>query len=216
MRYLRQSTSVDLPVGPFLDQTDGNTVEGGLTITQPDVRLKKNNGNWAQKNAAQTLTHEENGWYEVTLDAADTDTLGQLMLVIHEAGALQVSHEFMVMPAVVWDALFAGSGNGIRADLRAIVGVADGATILDRSARTIVRGTVTTAATTTSIPTSSLDPAAAANDQFRGRVLIFDKDTTTANLRGQATDVLFSTSGGTLTVNPLTTAPASGDTFVLV
>lgn len=101
--WLKQSTSVDVPVGPFLDDTDGKTAETGLTITQPDVRLKKNNGNWAQKAAAQTLTHEEAGWYEVTLDATDTNTLGVLVVAIHEAGALPVWREFMVVPANVWD-----------------------------------------------------------------------------------------------------------------
>lgn len=101
--WLRQSTSVDVPVGPFLDETDGKTAETGLTITQPDVRLKKNNGNWAQKAAAQTLTHEEAGWYEVTLDATDTNTLGVLVVAIHESGALPVWREFMVVPANVWD-----------------------------------------------------------------------------------------------------------------
>jgi hypothetical protein len=106
LRFLKQSTSVDLPIGPFLDETDGKTAETGLTITQPDVRLKKNAGNWAQKAAAQTLSHEENGFYEVTLDATDTDTLGQLRLAVHESGALPVWEEFMVMPANVWDSLF--------------------------------------------------------------------------------------------------------------
>ena len=53
MRYLKQSTSVDVGIGPFLDESDGKTAETTLTITQPDVRLKKNNGNWAQKAAAQ-------------------------------------------------------------------------------------------------------------------------------------------------------------------
>lgn len=106
MRYLKQSTSVDLPIGPFLDSTDGITAETALTITQPDIRLKKNGGAWAQKNASQTLSHEENGYYEVTLDATDTNTLGCLRLAVHESGALPVWEEFMVMPANVWDAMF--------------------------------------------------------------------------------------------------------------
>src|SRR5688572_31014843 len=101
MRFLKQSTSVDLPIGPFLDETDGKTAETGLTLTQPDVRLKKNGGAWAQKAAAQTLSHEENGNYEVTLDATDTDTLGQLRVHVHESGALPVWEDFMVMPANV-------------------------------------------------------------------------------------------------------------------
>lgn len=79
-----------------------------------------------------------------------------------------------------------------------------------------VNGVCNTGATTTSIPTSSLSPAASAADQFKGRTLIFAKDTTTAALRGQATDITASTAGGTLTVTALTTAPASGDTFKIV
>lgn len=116
MRFLKQSTSVDLPIGPFLDATDGITEESGLTITQPDVRLKKNGGAWAQKNAAQTLSHEENGWYEVTLDATDTDTLGQLLLAVDEAGAVPIWHEFMVMPANVWDSLFGADALQVHAN----------------------------------------------------------------------------------------------------
>lgn len=109
MTFLKQSTSVDVGIGPFLDETDGKTAETALTITQPDIRLKKNGGAWAQKNAAQTLTHEENGWYEVTLDSTDTNTLGILKVAVHESGALPVWLEFMVVPAEVYDALF-GTG----------------------------------------------------------------------------------------------------------
>jgi hypothetical protein len=105
--WLRQSTSVDIGIGPFLDDSDGKTAETALTITQPDIRLKKNGGDWAQKNAAQTLSHEEAGWYEVTLDATDTNTLGLLIVAIHETGALPVWREYMVVPANVWDAYLA-------------------------------------------------------------------------------------------------------------
>lgn len=106
MRLLRQSTSVDVPIGPFVDQTDGFTPESALTLTQPDIRLKKNGGAWAQKNAAQTLTHEENGNYEVTLDATDTNTLGLLRLHVNESGALPVWEDFWVVTPNFWDSLF--------------------------------------------------------------------------------------------------------------
>jgi hypothetical protein len=106
MRLLKQSTSIDLPIGPFLDPADAVTPESALTLTQPDIRLKKNGGAWAQKAAAQTLTHEENGNYELTLDATDTDTLGLLRVHVAESGALPVWEDFMVMPANVWDSLF--------------------------------------------------------------------------------------------------------------
>lgn len=109
MMFLKQSTAVDLPMGPFVDETDGKTAETALTITQPDVRLKKNGGAWAQKSAAQTLSHEENGWYEVALSTTDTDTLGHLVVAIHESGALPVWREFMVVTANVYDSLVGGS-----------------------------------------------------------------------------------------------------------
>lgn len=109
MRWLKQSTSVDVPIGPFMDETDGITAMTGLTITQPDIRLKKNGGAWAQKNASQTLSHEENGNYEVTLDATDTNTLGLLRVHVHESGALPVWDDFLVLPAPVYDGLVAGT-----------------------------------------------------------------------------------------------------------
>ncbi len=116
MIFLKQSTSVDIGIGPFLDETDGKTAETTLTITQPDIRLKKNAGSWAQKAAAQTLTHEENGWYEVTLDATDTNTLGILLVAVHESGALPVWVECMIMPANVWDSLFGADKLQVHAD----------------------------------------------------------------------------------------------------
>lgn len=75
------------------------------------------------------------------------------------------------------------------------------------------RGVVGSSSTSTSIVTSSLTPAATDINQFLGRVVIFDNVTTTAGLRGQATNITASTAGGTLTVNALTEIPANGDTF---
>jgi hypothetical protein len=82
-----------------------------------------------------------------------------------------------------------------------------------RAVKGITLGTCDTGGSTTSIVTSSLDPAAAVTDQFKGKIVTFAEDTTTANLRGQSTDITGSTAAGVLTVTALTTAPASGDTF---
>jgi hypothetical protein len=113
----------------------------------------------------------------------------------------------------VWDEALSGhvtsgsAGAGLRdADLR--------------GARTVVRGTVGSATTpsTTQFTPSALSPAGAAADQFKGRILIFDNDTTTTALRGQATDITASSNAGTplFTFTALTTAPSSGDTFSIV
>lgn len=106
MLMLKQSTAVTVKIGPFVDDTDGKTAETGLTISQADVRLSKNGANIAQKNEASAATHDELGVYDCPLDATDTGTLGRLQLWVHESGALPVWHEFMVLPANVWDSLF--------------------------------------------------------------------------------------------------------------
>lgn len=82
----------------------------------------------------------------------------------------------------------------------------------------VARCTVSGVPTTTSIPTSACSPSGAVADQFKGRIIIFDNDTTTAALRGQATDITASSAAATptFTVTALTTAPASGDTFTIV
>lgn len=85
----------------------------------------------------------------------------------------------------------------------------------DRAVRSIVSGTVAPAATATSIPTSVLVPAVTVVDQLKGRILMFPDNTTTAALRGQATDITGSAANGTLTVTALTAAPAAGDVFVV-
>jgi hypothetical protein len=107
--WLRQSTAVDIGLGPFVDSTDGVTAETALTISQADVRLKKNNGAWAQKNDATSATHEENGWYEAPLNTTDTNTLGILLVAVNETGALPVWREFLVVPANVYDSMILGS-----------------------------------------------------------------------------------------------------------
>jgi hypothetical protein len=106
--WLKQSTAVDIALGPFVDEMDGKTAEAALTISQADVRLKKNGGDWVAKNDAGAAVHEENGWYEVALDATDTGTLGILKVAVLESGALPVWESYMVVPAHVYDGLVAG------------------------------------------------------------------------------------------------------------
>lgn len=86
---------------------------------------------------------------------------------------------------------------------------------LDEALKTAVTGVVGSGSTTTSVVTSSMSPAAVVSNQFKGLILKFTADTTTANLRGQGCEITSSSSGGVLTVSSLTTAPVSGDTFVI-
>ena len=107
------------------------------------------------------------------------------------------------------------AGGNMKSDVLEVNASTNAAANLARGTLGVVLGTATTGGTTTSIPTSSLDPAASVTDQFKGRIVTFDRATTTVALRGQSTDITASTAGGTLTVTALTTAPASGDTFTI-
>jgi hypothetical protein len=81
--------------------------------------------------------------------------------------------------------------------------------------KTAVTGVVGSGSTIISVVTSSLSPAATITDQFKGLILKFTEDTTTTNLRGQGCEITGSTALGVLAVSSLTTAPVSGDTFVI-
>jgi hypothetical protein len=121
VRWLKQSTAVDVLLGPFVDDTDGKTTEEALTLSQADLHLSKNGAASAQKNDATAATHRYGGNYMVDLDATDTNTLGQLRLMCKESGALPVIADFMVVPAESYDALIAGTDT-LSADVTAISG----------------------------------------------------------------------------------------------
>jgi hypothetical protein len=92
--------------------------------------------------------------------------------------------------------------------------VAASAANLERSASVIIRGTVTDSGhspTTTAFKASDITEAT--DDHMIGRVVIF----TSGALLRQATSITdYTGSTSVYTVDALTEAPASGDTFVIV
>lgn len=149
-QWLRQSTAVTVKMGPFLDATDGDTEMTALTISQADIRLTKNGGAFAQTNNAAGATHDENGFYGVPLDTTDTNTLGALKVFIHEATALSVWQDFMVVPANVWDSLFGADKLQVHVD-EMTAGIVTAAAIADGAidAATFAAGAINAAAIAT-------------------------------------------------------------------
>lgn len=196
MQFLKQNTACTIMFGPFCDKSDGVTLKtDATTISDIDhastgIFLSKAGGTAAIRHATVTASvADAYGMMKVTLDATDTNTLGMLDVLFAKAATyLPVHKSFMVVPANVHEILVS-------------IGFA------------VATGVVTTGSSTTSIVTSSVTPTAGVTDQYKGRIVIFDNDTTTANLRGQATDITASSNAGVLTVSDLTTAPASGDKF---
>ena len=90
-------------------------------------------------------------------------------------------------------------------------------------ALTTASGVVGSGSTTANVVASSVAVGATTSlsaDAFKGRIIIFNSDTTTAALRGQAAAIVSHTSGSTptftLATGAWTTAPLTTDTFTVV
>jgi hypothetical protein len=107
---LRQSTaSQEIPLGFFVDSTDGNSEEIALSIANTDIWLWKMGATAIANKNSGGATHMQNGLYYCVLDATDTNTLGALVVFVHKSGALAVRVECEVLDAVVYDSLIAAS-----------------------------------------------------------------------------------------------------------
>src|SRR3990172_4125418 len=104
---LRQSTQVIIPIGPFLDKTDGVTEETGLVGVATEIC--KADGSFA---AGPVLgTHDAEGWYPITLTTTHTNTLGSLAIKVHDSAThLPVWERFHVIPAHAFDSLYDAAG----------------------------------------------------------------------------------------------------------
>lgn len=146
----------------------------------------------------------------------DTEMAAALAAVDTEVAAIKAKTDNL--PAAFptnFSALAITAGGIVDADVEAITGDTGSAAKLKRVLIGNVTGTVGTGSTTTSIVTSTLNPAASVADQYKGRIITFDDATTTAALRGQSSDITANTSGGVLTVTALTSSAVSGDTFTI-
>lgn len=100
--------------------------------------------------------------------------------------------------------------------LIAFTGFASGAITATKQYETvfpygIIDYLVGASSSTTQINPGSVAPAASVADQWKGKIFTFDENTTTAGLKGCATDITSSGAGGTLIVSALAATPASGD-----
>ena len=136
--WLRQSTaSQEISLGQFLDSTDGNTEENGLTIANTDIKLRKGGTTTLANKNSGGATSISNGVYHATLDATDTNTLGLLEVYVHVAGALATKSIYMILPATSYDALVTSGLN----NLGGVAQTADNDTKISLIPTTPMRGT---------------------------------------------------------------------------
>ena len=117
--FLKQSTAVVIPFGPFEDKTDGVTHETGLVSAldhaSTGIMLSKNGGTMAVRHATVTASvYDAHGCYKVTLDTTDTNTLGSLRVIYTDpATCCPVWQDFKVITAVAWNNFCATSGGSL-------------------------------------------------------------------------------------------------------
>lgn len=208
MRFLKQSTSAIVTVGPFVDATDGVTAETGLTPSSTNVRLYKAGGTSAVDIYDATWTHIGLGMYRVTLTTSHTDTAGPLTITAQISGALPVNHEFNVLAATAYEAMITGSP--IPADMTRVNSNATAATLMTFPALTIKNLTVGSGSSTTRVATNLTE---AVNDHWNGRSMVMVSGT----LAGQAVSITdYNGSTKELIVSGFTSEPSSGDIAVIV
>lgn len=217
MRILLAGGTPTIVLGPFVDDTDGKTAETALTIAQAAVRLSKNGAAFAQKNDATGCTHMENGYYSCPLNATDLNTAGVLTVAVAASGALPVRQDYTVLLAAAYNALVAGTGNGIRSEVITISGSTTAADKLEAGALATVVGTIdTTANAVTATTFESDDVTSAPADLYNGRFLVI----TSGTYAGQATKITdYEVSGGRgkFTFESLgSNTPANNDTFIIL
>lgn len=110
-RPLKQSTAVTVIIGPFIDDTDGKTLETGLTVTSMTADLFKDDATEVSititaSGGSNDCVHVAQGLYSLELTTTDTNTLGYLRLMVSISGALPVWEDFVVLPANVYDTMY--------------------------------------------------------------------------------------------------------------
>lgn len=105
------TTSQQVPLGVFVDSTDGDTEETGLTIANTDIKLWKHGEKTLANKNIGGATHMSNGIYYCVLDDKDTNTLGGLEIFVHVSGARVVKVNCIVYPAKVYDSIIGGTDN---------------------------------------------------------------------------------------------------------
>lgn len=239
---LRQSTaSQEVPLGHFVDSTDGVTAETGLTIANTDIKIWKSGATTLANKNSGGATHISGGVYYAVLDATDTNTVGPLVIFCAVSGALAVRLECHVYEEEVYDDLFAASAVGYLKpavagrDLdvtasggvqsvedvstvasAAVSSVASGAIVRDSfAAETGLQSIRSNTAQAGASGTITLDASASAVDDFYNDCIILITSSTGVGQARVITDYVGSTKVATIAPN-WATNPGATSTFAIL
>lgn len=127
MQYLKQSTAVEVVIGPAVAVGDGFTPVTTLTISAADekhiIKHEATGGALIAGTLAVFSTAAVDGYYTLDLSTTDTNTIGMLTLVIQDDSLiLPIRHEYMVLATNVYDSLFGAATDKLQVDVIQQVG----------------------------------------------------------------------------------------------
>lgn len=113
-QWLKQSTARVITFGgPFLDVGDPAdaayiaSIIAAIDHPTTGIMLSKNGGAAAIRHPIITPSaYDARGFFKVTLDTTDTNTLGTLLVTHSESELCSFWEEFMVVPSQVWESFF--------------------------------------------------------------------------------------------------------------
>ena len=140
MQELRQSTEIKVRIGPFVDVNDGFTPETGVDVSTADeAELLKHNGVATVDISGSTWSaiSDCDGYYDLTLSTTDTNTLGQLSVIVQDDSVcLPVRCDFSVITAEAWDSKY--SSNQLETDVAFIKKVLANKAVQNKSTGAVV------------------------------------------------------------------------------
>lgn len=113
--FLRQSTAIDIRMGPFVDATDAVTPETGITLGAADQAevLKENGAATVAMGGTFAAVTDADGWYDYTVASGDVDTVGEVVFVVQDLSVcLPVAVRAFVVEEAVYDAMYNASAVG--------------------------------------------------------------------------------------------------------
>ena len=128
--FIRQNDTGKIGIGPFVDVTDGATMETGVTLSGADSAKARLGDDTTVDISGYTWAAISglDGYYDLTLQTGVTDTVGPLDIVIEDVSlCLPVAMRFFVLEEQVYDGLFAASAGGFL-DTATITGAQPAAT----------------------------------------------------------------------------------------
>lgn len=181
MRYLRTNTATRVTVGPFIG-TDGLTPKTSLTVTNckltmsvddggvPTLVLDTNPTASGGSNDMVHITGDDAGFYDLELAAANVNYVGRAILSLQDsANHAPVFHEFMILPAKVYDSLMLGTDN-LEVDLIQVNGSTSHVTKLIAALRmlSLESGTLQSGSTTEAVLANGGGVAVKAHETWIG------------------------------------------------